>query len=159
MAFGSEEKETGFSHRFVMAGLIRVDRRMALPRADMSDEDVYRLPVLMSKVSTNLSLRVSSDSKTYGHSSPKSPSQVDRFLFPGITPNESSGLDMNVCCSFKGSKTFSCISSLKSLPVILSAICERSVKPKSEYVGVVKGAKDGGRLFIPSRSSIRVHAG
>lgn len=45
-AFGSELNDVGFSHRLVMAGLMRDDRNMARPRDDISPVDVYMLPVL-----------------------------------------------------------------------------------------------------------------
>ena len=46
-AFGSDEKDTGFNQRRVMAGLISVDRRIARPRDDRSPAEVYMFPVLV----------------------------------------------------------------------------------------------------------------
>lgn len=49
MAFGSEVKEKGCIQRRVMAGFIRVERRMARPRLDKSVEEVNMLPVLQGQ--------------------------------------------------------------------------------------------------------------
>lgn len=46
MALGSELYDTGLNQRRVMAGLRRVDLRMARPREERSPAEVYMFPVL-----------------------------------------------------------------------------------------------------------------
>ena len=53
-ALGSEEKDTGLSQRRVMAGLIRVDLRIARPNDDKSPAEVYMFPVLDPRVNKSI---------------------------------------------------------------------------------------------------------
>ena len=74
-------------------------------------------------------------------------------------PTESFGAVINVCVRFRGVKMESVTSVLKSLPVMRSAINESSTNPRSEYTGVVNGAKDGGSFASPWNNCSRVHVG
>ena len=81
-------KEKGFIQRRVMAGLMRVERRMARPRLERSREEVNMFPVLRGQYTYP---QWQPELKTHAASSPRSPAQVVWLTFPGMTPRELSG--------------------------------------------------------------------